>query len=158
VREPARQFPLRPRPGEGVAGPVELALAGEDTAEVLGLVTAGPIPSPAERNPEVPEAVVQIVARALERDPERRYTTAGEMGEACEHFLYDKGYGPTNLTLKRYLAALFDGAGELRDVDQLSSFPVIEATLIPIDDGLPKRERDGVSTRVAAPRPPDTES
>ncbi len=25
------------------------------------------------------------------------------MGEACEHFLYDKGYGPTNLTLKHYL-------------------------------------------------------
>jgi hypothetical protein len=29
------------------------------------------------------------------------------MGEACEHYLYDKGYGPTNLTLKQYLNDLF---------------------------------------------------
>ena len=29
------------------------------------------------------------------------------MGEACEHFLYDKGYGPTNLTLKQHLYTLF---------------------------------------------------
>jgi serine/threonine protein kinase len=136
----------------------ERLFPGEDTAEVLGLVAAGPIPSAAERNPEVSEAVARILARALERDPEQRYATAGEMGEACEHFLYDKGYGPTNLTLKRYLAALFDGAGELRDVDQLSSFPVIEATLIPIDDGLSRRPKQGVATRVAPTRTPDAES
>ena len=29
------------------------------------------------------------------------------MGAQCEHFLYDKGYGPTNLTLKHYLASIF---------------------------------------------------
>jgi hypothetical protein len=29
------------------------------------------------------------------------------MGEACEHYLYDKGYGPTNLTLKHYVTTLF---------------------------------------------------
>jgi hypothetical protein len=32
------------------------------------------------------------------------------MGEACEHHLYDKGFGPTNLTLKEHLAGLFPDA------------------------------------------------
>ena len=48
----------------------------------------------------VPEAVDEILARALKREPAERFDNAAAMGEACEHFLYDKGYGPTNLTLK----------------------------------------------------------
>ena len=47
------------------------------------------------------------VRRALQREPARRYESVGEMGEACEHYLYDKGYGPTNLTLKHYVTTLF---------------------------------------------------
>ena len=48
-----------------------------------------------------------ILRKALQRDPARRYSSAGEMGQACEHHLYDEGYGPTNLALKRYLSTLF---------------------------------------------------
>ena len=55
-------------------------------------------------------------ARARRR--QQRYQTAAEMGEACEHFLYDKGYGPTNLTLKRYLQTLFPEAD--LELDELS--------------------------------------
>ena len=44
---------------------------------------------------------MHILSQALERDPAQRFASAGEMGESCEHFLYDKGYGPTNLTLKQ---------------------------------------------------------
>jgi hypothetical protein len=57
------------------------------------------------------------------------------MGEACEHFLYDKGYGPTNLTLKRYLAALFPEQGEA-DLPLIEGFPAVEASMLPIGDGL----------------------
>jgi hypothetical protein len=62
------------------------------------------------------------------------------MGEACEHFLYDKGYGPTNLTLKRHLAALFPMA-ELELPEAEERFPVVESTLIPIGDGPTARSR-----------------
>jgi eukaryotic-like serine/threonine-protein kinase len=80
---------------------------GSSTAEVLENVVSGEIPlaRPGER--DVPEGVLAILRRALEREPERRYASAGEMGVACEHYLYDKGYGPTNLTLKHYLQAMF---------------------------------------------------
>src|SRR4029450_10179538 len=79
-------------------------------AKVLSQVIAGRIASPLHWNPDVPEGVLAILGKALERDRERRYASAGDMGVACEHFLYDKGYGPTNLALKRYLADLFPEA------------------------------------------------
>ena len=50
---------------------------------------------------------MSILKRALQRDPGKRYASAAEMGQDCEHQLYDKGYGPTNLTLTQYLASLF---------------------------------------------------
>jgi hypothetical protein len=55
------------------------------------------------------------------------------MGAACEHFLYDKGYGPTNLTLKQYLHALFPEFQPPRPVTR-EEFPLVEPTLIPIGD------------------------
>src|SRR6185503_10299796 len=69
---------------------------------------------------------------------------AGEMGAACEHFLYDKGYGPTNLTLKQYLHALFPEFKPPRPVAR-EEFPLIEPTLIPIGDApsTPRSRRDG---------------
>jgi hypothetical protein len=81
-----------------------------------------------------------ILRKALQRDPARRYSSAAEMGEACEHFLYDKGYGPTNLTLKQYLGALFREEGTAPAAAPAPSyFPVVEPTLIPIGDELPRR-------------------
>lgn len=58
-------------------------------------------------NKDVPERLDAIVTKALERDPARRWTTAGELGLALEKFIYDKGYGPTNLTLAGYMRGLF---------------------------------------------------
>jgi hypothetical protein len=84
-----------------------------------------------------------ILRTALQRDPTRRYASAAAMGEACEHFLYDKGYGPTNLTLKKCLAELFP---EARPEPLDEAFPELEAELLPIDDGLP--EDDAVRTAV----------
>jgi serine/threonine-protein kinase len=101
------------------------------TSEVLEKVISAPIPSPRSLRPDVPEAVEAIVRRALERDPERRYASAAEMGEACEHFLYDKGYGPTNLTLKRYVRHLFP---ETAAAVTEETFPLVDATLLPLFD------------------------
>jgi serine/threonine protein kinase len=64
-------------------------------------------------NPAVPARLAEIVTRALERDRERRFATAGEMGTALERFLYDKGYGPTNLTLAAHIRELFPEAAPL---------------------------------------------
>jgi serine/threonine-protein kinase len=109
---------------------------GNTTAEVLEQVIAGQSPSPRAYNPRIPDGVMTILRRALQRDPARRYASAAEMGEACEHFLYDKGYGPTNLTLKQYLNGLFpDGGAQTVETEAPTYFPVLQASLIPIGDG-----------------------
>ncbi len=145
---------------------LERLFRGKTAPEILEKVAAGHIPRVRDRNPAVPSAVAAIVDRALQRDPARRFPSAAVMGEACEHFLYDKGYGPTNLTLKRHLATLFPtDRTEVPEGEVL--FPAVESTLIPIGDGPTPQSRttgplDGVTqvspastgyTRVVTERP-----
>jgi hypothetical protein len=114
----------------------ERLFTGESTAEILERVVAGEIPQARSINPLVPEPVEAILSRALERASARRFPSAAAMGEACEHFLYDKGYGPTNLTLKQYLHRLFpESAPKELETEEPTYFPVIQASLIPIGDG-----------------------
>jgi serine/threonine protein kinase len=123
----------------------ERLFAADTTAEVLEKVVAGAIPSAASINPGVSDAVEAILARALERAPGRRFVSAAAMGEACEHYLYDKGYGPTNLTLKHYLASIFGRGLDNEATDSRS----LEPTLIPLRDEM--RRDDGGATRVVSP-------
>jgi serine/threonine protein kinase len=54
----------------------------ENPLAVLERVTRMPIPLAHEVSPEVPEAVSAVVAKALERDRERRFTTSSEFARA----------------------------------------------------------------------------
>jgi serine/threonine-protein kinase len=128
----------------------ERLFKGDTTAAVLEQVVAGTVPSPRAANPDIPDAVLDILRRALERDPARRFASAAEMGQACEHFLYDKGYGPTNLALKEYLLELFPDAARAEALAE--AFPAIEPTLIPIGDSRTLPPAD--PTPVSVPRPP----
>jgi len=103
---------------------------GKGTAHVLEQVVAGHHPSPRSFNPDIPDGVMRILRAALQRDCSRRYGSAGEMGEACEHFLYDKGYGPTNLTLKQHLHALFPVAAIPPD----DGAEFVLSTPLPVED------------------------
>jgi len=127
----------------------ERLFAGDRSAEVLERVVVGEIPSARETNPAVPEEVEAILARALVREPERRFPSAAAMGEACEHFLYDKGYGPTNLTLKHYLGSLFGRAAG--QAEGGPGAPRHEPTLIPVGDEMSTAAGEGEGTRASPP-------
>src|SRR5688572_18702210 len=49
----------------------------------------------------------EILQRALARDINARYPNADELLYDLEHYIYNKGYGPTNETLGRYIRELF---------------------------------------------------
>jgi len=66
-----------------------------------------PIPRPSELNPDVPEEVDGITLKTLARDREKRYQTAGEMLHDLEHYMYNDRYGPTSMTLAKYLHEIF---------------------------------------------------
>ncbi|MHC4779399.1 MAG: serine/threonine protein kinase [Planctomycetota bacterium] len=81
--------------------------AHEDTDVTLDNVTRMPIPPIEEYNPDVPEDLKKILNRALERDLDKRYPDAGKMGYDLEYFMYHDRFGPTNVTLEKYLRQLF---------------------------------------------------
>jgi serine/threonine protein kinase len=79
----------------------------EDTTMILGNVVQKNIPKPRDLNPDIPEALEKIMQKALERSVTRRYQDAGKMGYDLEYFMYHKGYGPTIVTLEKYMRQLF---------------------------------------------------
>ncbi len=60
---------------------------GETVFALLHQHAYQPAPSIHEVNPSVPEALVQITARALAKKPEERYQSAKEIAQALEAFL-----------------------------------------------------------------------
>ena len=71
------------------------------------------IKRPTQLNPHIPPKLEAIMLRCLETNPTNRYQTAEQVWKDLEHYMYDGGYGPTNVKLSRYLDRLFP-----RDPDQ----------------------------------------
>jgi serine/threonine protein kinase len=84
-----------------------LLFDARDQIAVFESIIHKPILRPSELNPAVPEEVDRITMKALERDRERRYQTAGEMVHDLEYYMYNDRYGPTTMTLARYLHEIF---------------------------------------------------
>lgn len=57
----------------------------EESQEIIRRIVELPVPPPSALNPNVPPAFDKIVARALEKDPDARYSTAREFAVALEH-------------------------------------------------------------------------
>ncbi len=79
----------------------------DDVYETLERVKSLPVPDPREHREEIPEDLAAIVLKALERDLDKRYQQAGQMGYDLEYHMYHGGYGPTVQALARYLAELY---------------------------------------------------
>ena len=73
---------------------------GESDFDTLKLVQTMTIPRPSSRNPGVKPALDGVVMRALERDPARRYQSAGEMGDELEALVLRKRYSTRALARK----------------------------------------------------------
>lgn len=86
---------------------VNIFARGDDTTIILQNIIAKDIPKPSKINPTIPEALEKIIMKALEKDLTKRYQDAGAMGYDLEYFMYHKGYGPTIVTLEKYMRKLF---------------------------------------------------
>jgi serine/threonine-protein kinase len=77
----------------------------ENELAMMRAVVDEPIPSPSQLVPTPPE-LEAIVMRALDRDPDRRFHTAQEMGLALERFAFTNGsFSPQQLAT--YMKLLF---------------------------------------------------
>ena len=71
------------------------------------------IPPPSTDRPQVPKALDEIVLRALQRNPERRWQSAEEMRQAIGRFLDSQSEVPGPADLSDWMASLFP-SGEAR--------------------------------------------
>ena len=66
-----------------------------------------PIPDFRELNSNIDEPLNRIIQVALQRDLKKRYQTADDLLYDLEHYIYHKGYGPTNETMGKFTRELF---------------------------------------------------
>ncbi|RMH56944.1 MAG: serine/threonine protein kinase [Candidatus Hydrogenedentota bacterium] len=62
---------------------------------------------PSHFRKETPPEVDRIVLRAIATEKDQRYGDTGAFASDLEHAIYDKGYGPTFVTLAKYLHKVF---------------------------------------------------
>lgn len=86
---------------------------GPTPEESLRRVRTAPLPDFAALRPGLEPRLVAIMTKALERDVDRRYQTADEMLYDLEHFIYHRGYGPTNETLGKFIREIFPAESKL---------------------------------------------
>jgi serine/threonine-protein kinase len=81
--------------------------AVDNEIEMLRQVIDMEIPRPSELRPGVPPALDDIVLRALERDPARRFPTARELSHRLSCFLAEERIGASLSDLSDFISHLF---------------------------------------------------
>lgn len=87
-------------------------------ARILGME----IPRPSKLREGYPQELEKIVMRSLERDPEKRFQTAQEMGDALRRSLVSSGICTTSTTIQRFLGEAFgERRGQRRAMERNAS-------------------------------------
>ncbi len=63
---------------------------GDSDYQTVELVRQARIPSIAQHNPEIEPEIEQVVRKALARDPDERYASAADLGEALAQYLFSR--------------------------------------------------------------------
>ena len=98
---------------------------GRELAAVNAILNEDP-PDPRDYRPEVPEALVDVIYRALEKDPTRRFQTAREMHTALDGILRTFPYYPRPTEVGGFADALTSGA-DIEDFLRERSMPSLDS-------------------------------
>jgi eukaryotic-like serine/threonine-protein kinase len=80
---------------------------GKTDADTVELVKACKIPALSKFHPSVTPEFERIIGRALEADPQSRYTSAREFGEALTNYLFSRNLKVTGYDLSSLIERLF---------------------------------------------------
>ncbi len=87
--------------------------------QVIRLVLDEPIVRPTELRPDFPPALEQIIMRALERDPARRYQSARDLRTDLMAWLAETGLSHDKRRIAEYLRSIFN-LKKQRDADEFA--------------------------------------
>ena len=111
--------------------------------QMMKMIMEMAIPPLAVMNPEVKPDLARVVMRALERDPNRRYSSAAEMASDLEGYLLDERHSAKTTSL--FLGDLFG--------EEISRTPVSEISTDRLLDMMRTATPKGFSTRDPASDP-----
>ena len=80
---------------------------GKNAEESRDRIMTMPIPDFRTLDSNINDRLNEILQRALVRNLDKRYPTADELLYDLEHYIYHKGYGPTNETMGKFIRELF---------------------------------------------------
>ncbi len=66
---------------------LQRAFGDGDSATVIGRIQQAAVPRPTDVDPSIPRDLARVVEKAIARDPDQRYSTAGELGADLRRFL-----------------------------------------------------------------------
>ena len=101
---------------------------GSNADESRERILSMPIPDFRGLNEEIDDRLNDIIRRTLARDLSQRYATADELLYDLEHYIYHRGYGPTNETLGKFIRDLFGQNTTVAVSDSKGSTQVLEHT------------------------------
>lgn len=101
---------------------------GKNPEESRQRVLTMPIPDFRTLDTRVDERLNQILQRALARSLNERYPSADELLYDLEYHIYNKGYGPTNETLGKFIRELFGQSTAPAEKESKGSTQLIERT------------------------------
>ena len=79
-----------------------------ETMHVLSLVREAQYDPPEEVIPDLPSKLNAILSRALAKDPDERYQSAGEMLADIEEFMFERSLRPNTRSFAGYIKELFE--------------------------------------------------
>lgn len=123
----------------------------ETEVETMYAVLVGDIPAPSERRPDIPPELDGIVMKALQRDPNERWQTAREMGQALHAFASKQAEHVGAVELSSWMDELFpEGEARRREIMDRALTQGFQASRLTegVDD-----ELTGAATVAAAVRP-----
>jgi serine/threonine-protein kinase len=123
----------------------------ETEVETMYAVLVGDIPLPSDRRVGIPPELDAIVMKALQRDPEKRWQTAREMGQALHAFASKHSAVVGAAELSNWMEELFpQGEAQKREIMELALTEGFQALQSPQE---PDAELTGALTVTAAVQP-----
>jgi hypothetical protein len=112
---------------------------GEEAVDILQEVMTAHIPTPKQIGVQIPQALDDVIARALSRDLETRYATAEDLAQAIERAAGPEHVG-THTDVARLMEAIFGPRMALRQDQVRATIGAGELTELLRESGLPSRE------------------
>jgi hypothetical protein len=117
---------------------------GEEAVDILQEVISAPMPTLRQIGAPIPQALDDVIARALSRDLDTRYATAAEFGQAIERAVGADQVG-TAFDVARLMEAVFGPRMAARQEQVRATIGPSELTDLLRESGLPARERHSIA-------------